>query len=103
MKMMNNPNDFSILEREISTFFRQFALTILHQKHIDVNDKRAFKVALIDYYEQIYPAFSQTEVFKRCFEKEHHEQMVEAYKENFFLLLQGTLPPALEKDQNIKP
>lgn len=80
------------IEREVACFFRNYALDILSKQHIDSSDKRAVKQALIEYYEQIYPAFAETKIFKLCFEKEYHDNMVEAYKKNFYLLLEGIIP-----------
>ena len=48
---------------------------------------------MLDYYEEIYPAFARTDIFKACPEgSADYETMVEAYKQNFSLLLEGRIP-----------
>ena len=80
------------ISEEVKTFFHHFALNILTEKGVNINDKRAVKETMVEFYETIYPAFSKTNVFERCFEKPQHEEMVEEYKKNFCLLLEGKLP-----------
>lgn len=80
------------METEIAIFFRDFALRILTMAHADPNNPREFKQAMLDHYEDIYPAFAETEVFKANFQKAGHKKMVDAYKANFTLLLMGKLP-----------
>jgi len=91
-KSTNKHDMTNQLEISIRDFFHDFASDILLQAHADSNDPQAVKMALLDHFEEIYPRFAKTEVFKQCFEKEDHELMVEAYKKNFTLLLQGHLP-----------
>lgn len=80
------------MEKEIATFFRDFAFRILTMEHADPNSPREVKQALVNHFEEIYPAFAMTEVFKQNFEKAGHNKMVEVYKANFSLLLLGKLP-----------
>jgi len=82
---------FSI-EQEIQDFFHQFTLRILREANADPNSPKAVKMAMLDHFESIYPHFSMTDVFKRCNGKEHHDLMVEEYKKNFTLLLEGKVP-----------
>lgn len=89
---MNSIYTNNQIEQEVALFFRHYALSVLQHHQVDTTDKRAVKQTLIAYYEQIYPAFSKTKVFEYCFEKAQHNVMVEAYKKNFLLLLQGVLP-----------
>ena len=81
-----------IMEKEIATFFRNFALRTMLAEHADPNNPKDVKQAMLNHYEDIYPAFSQTDIFKRCYNKHEHERMVAAYKENFTLLLNGRIP-----------
>lgn len=76
----------------ITTFFRDFALRVLSEAHVDPNNPKAFKLAMLDQYEQIYSHFSMTQVFKDNFGKAGHDAMVEEYKRCFTLLLMGRLP-----------
>lgn len=80
------------MKTEISKFFHDFTLRILLAEHADPNNPRQVKEAMINHYEEIYPAFAQTEVFKRCYNQPDHDKMVEAYKENFTMLLCGKIP-----------
>lgn len=45
------------MEKEIATFFRDFALRILAMEHADPNSPREVKQALVNHFEEIYPAF----------------------------------------------
>ena len=47
---------------------------------------------MVNHCEEIYPAFAKTDVFKRHFQQEGHDRMVEEYKRCFTLLLTGRLP-----------
>lgn len=80
------------IEKEVAIFFHHYALEILIKQQIDMTNKRQVKEALLEHYEEIYPAFSQTKVFERCFKKAEHDAMVAAYRTNFSLLLDGYLP-----------
>ncbi len=80
------------MEKEIATFFRGFALRVLLAEHADPNNPRQVKEVMVNHYEEIYPAFAQTEVFKKYNNQPGHDKMVEAYKKNFTLLLNGRLP-----------
>ena len=80
------------MQEDITSFFRAFALQVLRKANVDPNDPRAFKLAMLDHYEEIYPRFSLTEVFRQHNEKVRHEEMVEEYKRCFTLLLMGRLP-----------
>jgi hypothetical protein len=80
------------MKEEITDFFRDFAMRILMNAHVDPNDSRAFKLAMLDHYEEIYPRFSLTKVFRENNKSERHEEMVEEYKRCFSLLLIGQLP-----------
>lgn len=89
---MSQEIPLNTIEKEVAIFFHHYALEILIKQQIDMTNKRQVKEALLEHYEQIYPAFSQTEVFERCFQKADHEAMVAAYRTNFSLLLEGCLP-----------
>ena len=80
------------MNEEIALFFRNFALRVLTMEHADPNSPREVKNAMLNHYEEIYPAFALTEVFKHNYGKTGHDEMVEAYKANFSLLLMGKLP-----------
>ncbi len=80
------------LQQDIAQFFRQFALEVLRKANVDPNNPQAFKMAMVDHFEEIYPRFAMTAVFQEHNEKARHEEMVEEYKRCFTLLLQGTLP-----------
>lgn len=80
------------LQEEITGFFRAFALQVLREANVDPNDSRAFKMAMLDHYEEIYPRFSLTEVFQDNNNKARHQEMVDEYKRCFSLLLMGKLP-----------
>lgn len=83
----------SELEQKIQMFFRSFALQTLQQTKADATNPRAVKQAILDYYEEIYPAFARTDIFKACPEgSADYKTMVEAYKQNFSLLLEGRIP-----------
>lgn len=83
----------SELEQEIQAFFRSFALQIINDAKADANDPRAVKQAMLEHYEDIYPAFARTQTFKACPEgSENYATMVEAYRYNFTILLEGRLP-----------
>ena len=68
------------IRAEVTTFFRTFALQVLQQAHVDPNDPRGMKLALLDHYEEIYPRFSLTPVFHACYKKAGHAKMVEEYR-----------------------
>ena len=72
------------IRAEVTTFFRTFALQVLQQAHVDPNDPRGMKLALLDHYEEIYPRFSLTPA--------GHDKMVEEYRRCFSMLLVGRLP-----------
>ncbi len=80
------------MQQDITAFFRDFALQVLRTAKVDPNDSKAFKLAMLDYYEEIYPHFSQTQVFRENNNQARHEEMVEEYKRCFTLLLMGRLP-----------
>lgn len=81
-----------MMEQEIADFFRDFAMKIIMQAHVDPNNPQQVKLALIDHFEEIYPAFSQTEVFHLNYQKAGHDKMVSIYKDCFTQLLLGRLP-----------
>lgn len=89
---MSQEIQLNTIEKEVAIFFHHYALEILTKQHVDRTNKRQVKEALLEHYEQIYPAFSQTKVFERCFQKADHYAMVAAYRTNFSLLLEGYLP-----------
>jgi|LAHS01.1.fsa_nt_gb hypothetical protein len=80
------------MRQEITLFFREFALRVLRRANVDINDPRAFKLAMLDHYEEIYPQFSLTPVFQAHNNKDGHQQMVNEYRRCFSLLLAGRLP-----------
>lgn len=80
------------MQEEITSFFRDFAMRILMDAHVDPNDSKAFKLAMLDHYEEIYPRFSLTKVFQENNKSGRHEEMVEEYRRCFSLLLTGRLP-----------
>lgn len=80
------------IRSEVTAFFRTFALQVLQQAHVDPNDPRGMKLALLDHYEEIYPRFSLTPVFHECYRKAGHAKMVEEYRRCFSMLLVGRLP-----------
>lgn len=80
------------MRQQITLFFREFALEVLRDAGVDPNDPRAFKLAMLDHYEEIYPRFSMTQVFRENNEQAGHEDMVEEYRRCFSLLLVGRLP-----------
>ncbi|MBO1363484.1 hypothetical protein JHU38_06815 [Prevotella sp. A2931] len=81
------------LEQEIQAFFRSFALQVINDAKADATDPRAIKQAMLEHYEDIYPAFARTQTFKACPEgSERYKMMVEAYRHNFTILLEGRLP-----------
>lgn len=80
------------MNEEITAFFREFALRVLHEAHVDPNDPRAFKLAMLDHYEEIYPHFALTPVFRKHNGTAGHQQMVDEYRRCFSLLLVGRLP-----------
>lgn len=89
---MSQEIPLNTIEKEVAIFFHHYALEILTKLHVDRSNKRQVKEALLEHYEEIYPAFSQTKVFERCFKKAEHDAMVAAYRTNFSLLLDGYLP-----------
>lgn len=80
------------LHDDISLFFRQFALSHLSADATDSPDPRDIKMMMVNHCEEIYPAFAETDVFRRHYQQEGHERMVEEYKHCFTLLLTGWLP-----------
>lgn len=80
------------MEDEIVLFFRTFACDVLRAEGVDADSPAAVKQALLNHYEDIYPAFSKTAVFARHFEKQGHDEMVTHYKRCFTMLLNGRLP-----------
>lgn len=80
------------MQEDITEFFRDFALRIIMAAHVDPNDSRAFKLAMLDHYEEIYPLFSLTKVFQENNNKSRHQEMVEEYRRCFSILLTGKLP-----------
>ena len=72
------------IRSEVTAFFRTFALQVLQQAHVDPNDPRGMKLALLDHYEEIYPRFSLTPA--------GHAKMVSEYRRCFSMLLVGRLP-----------
>ncbi len=80
------------MHEDISTFFRQFALQHLAAADGAKPSPQAVKMMMVSHSEDIYPAFAETAVFKRCFQQEGHQQMVDEYKRCFTLLLCGRLP-----------
>lgn len=80
------------MQEDIAAFFRDFALRVLTEAHVDPNNPKAFKLAMLDHYESIYPHFAQTQVFRENNHQARHEEMVEEYKRCFTLLLMGRLP-----------
>jgi hypothetical protein len=80
------------MQHEIEEFFRQFALRLLMQAHADPNNPQQVKMALIDHFEEIFPAFSLTAVYQEHAHSARREQMIEVYKACFTQLLMGRLP-----------
>ncbi len=80
------------MQKEITAFFRDFALQVLAEAHVDPNNPKAVKLAMLDHYEEIYPRFSMTSVFLENNERAGHEAMVEEYRRCFSLLLMGRIP-----------
>lgn len=80
------------LQEDVTVFFRKFALRVLEDAKVNPNDPKAFKLAMLDHYEQIYAHFSQTQVFKDNYNQAKHDEMVAEYKRCFTLLLMGKLP-----------
>lgn len=80
------------MKKEIATFFRDFALRVMLTEHADPNNPHEVKEAMLNHYEDIYPAFAKTEIFKKYYNQPDHDKMVEAYKENFTMLLCGKIP-----------
>jgi hypothetical protein len=80
------------MEQDIATFFRDFALRILTLEHVDPHDPHHVKMALLNHYEEIYPAFTLTVSFQKYAHTVEEPRMIEAYKHNFSLLLMGRLP-----------
>lgn len=83
--------------KEISTavhaFFHDFAMDVVKREQVSPDNSRAMKMAMIEYYERIYPLFVKTEVFRSCWQGTmDYEVMVEEYKANFSLLLAGRMP-----------
>jgi hypothetical protein len=87
MKNMRTP-----MQEAITVFFRDFALKVLAEAHVDPNNPKAVKLAMLDHYEEIYPHFSMTDVFRENNEKAGHVAMVEEYRRCFSLLLTGRVP-----------
>lgn len=81
-----------MIEEEIQLFFRNFALEILKKANADLNSPKQVKLAMLDHYEEIYPAFAKTETFRQNNGTKHHEEMVNAYRKYFSILLTGRLP-----------
>ncbi|HEY9544286.1 hypothetical protein [Prevotella sp.] len=81
------------IEQAVQAFFHSFALRVLNEAGANPDSPQAVKQALLEHYEHIYPAFSQTEIFKSCPEgSARYLTMVEAYRYNFTLLLEGKIP-----------
>ena len=80
------------IQSEVREFFHDFTLHVLQKAGADPSSPRSVKMAMLDNFEAIYPQFEKTDVFRRCYGKELHEQMVEEYKKNFTLLLEGKVP-----------
>ncbi len=80
------------LQNDISLFFRQFALQRIPCAGNEPPTPLAIKTMMVNYCEEIYPAFSDTTVFKQHYHHAGHDDMVEEYKRCFTLLLSGRLP-----------
>lgn len=80
------------MQDDISLFFRQFALQRLSPAGSGNIDPQAIKMMMVNHCEEIYHAFSETEIFKLHYQQAGHDQMVEEYKRCFTLLLSGRLP-----------
>lgn len=80
------------MHEDIVAFFRTFALQVLAHAQVDPNDPHGVKMALLDHYEEIYPRFSMTDVFKTHYQKKRHAEMVDEYRRCFSMLLMGRLP-----------
>lgn len=80
------------MRKEISSFFHHFAMHIMLLEHADPNNPKSVKMSMLNHYEEIYPAFAQTNVFKENNGREGHDKMVELYKEFFSMLLVGKIP-----------
>lgn len=80
------------MRKEISSFFHHFAMHIMLLEHADPNNPKSIKMSMLNHYEEIYPAFAQTKVFKENNGREGHDKMVELYKEFFSMLLMGKIP-----------
>ena len=42
------------MQKEITAVFRDFALQVLAEAHVDPNNPKAVKLAMLDHYEEIY-------------------------------------------------
>jgi hypothetical protein len=80
------------MQEAVTAFFHDFALQVIANAHVDPNNPRAVKLAMLDHYEEIYPRFSLTEVFRANNGKAGHQAMVDEYRRCFSLLLSGRLP-----------
>ena len=80
------------VEQQVTAFFREYAMKVLITAHVDPNNAHGVKPAMLDHYEQLYPAFTLTPAFKAYNKSKHHDDMVEAYRYCFSLLLQGRVP-----------
>ena len=80
------------IEQQVTEFFHDLAMRQLETAHADPNDASAVKQMMLNHCEMIYPAFSLTAVFRENNGKNHHEDMVEAYRLCYTMLLQGRLP-----------
>lgn len=80
------------IRHDVKDFFHRFATDIIRQAGADPSAPSEVKMAMIDHFERIYPNFAQTQVFQQCNQTEKEPSMIEAYRENFTLLLQGRIP-----------
>jgi hypothetical protein len=80
------------MENDIKTFFRQFAMQKIAQAQADPNNPRQVMMALLNHFEEIYPAFSLTEVYRLNAYTSKREEMIRIYKDCFSHLLAGRLP-----------
>lgn len=80
------------VEQQVTAFFHVYAMKVLLAAHIDPNNAHDVKMAMLDHYESIYPAFSLTQVFRDNNGTRYHDDMVAAYRYCFSMLLEGRVP-----------
>ena len=88
---MNASTD-KVIKDKVNAFFHDLAWQTIMAAKAAPNNPQAVKMAMLDHFEEIYPRFSTTEIFRQCNGTALHEVMVEEYRGNFNLLLSGILP-----------